>query len=94
LPADHLAWFVMETVDELDLEPFYAPYRLDGHGRAALEPSMMVSLLLYAYAIGVRSARAIERRCREDVAAEGRSGRELQAREITERRPDNPGRST
>jgi transposase len=68
LPADHLAWFVMETVDELELEPFYAAYRLDGHGRAALEPSMMVSLLVYAYAIGVRSARAIERRCREDVA--------------------------
>jgi transposase len=68
LPADHLAWFVTETVDEFDLEPFYGAYRLDGHGRAALEPSMMVSLVVYAYAIGVRSARAIERHCREDVA--------------------------
>ena len=47
---------------------FYRAYRADGHGRAALEPSMMVSLLVYAYAVGVRSARAIERRCREDVA--------------------------
>lgn len=68
LPADHLAWFVMEAVDELELELFYAAYRADGHGRAALDPSMMVSLLVYAYAVGVRSARAIERRCREDVA--------------------------
>jgi hypothetical protein len=41
LPADRLAWFVMETVEVLELAPFYGAYRLDGHGRAALEPSMM-----------------------------------------------------
>ena len=58
----------METVEVLELEPFYAAYRLHGHGRGALEPSMMVSLLVYAYSVGVRSARQIERRCREDVA--------------------------
>ena len=68
LPGDHLAWFVMEAVDELDLAAFYGAYRVDGHGRAALEPSMMVSLLVYAYAVGVRSARQIERHCWEDVA--------------------------
>jgi transposase len=45
LPADHLAWFVIETVEQLDLAAFYASYRADGHGRAAYEPSMMVSLL-------------------------------------------------
>jgi hypothetical protein len=59
---------VIEAVEELDLEPFYAAYRADGHGRAAHEPKMMVALLAYAYAIGECSARAIERRCREDVA--------------------------
>jgi transposase len=68
LPDDHLAWFVIEAVDELDLEPFYASYRADGHGRAAHEPKMMVALLAYAYAVGERSSRGIERRCREDVA--------------------------
>ena len=68
LPEDHLAWFVIEAIDELDLEPFYAAYRSDGHGRAAHEPTMMVTLLAYAYAIGERSSRGIERRCREDVA--------------------------
>jgi transposase len=68
LPDDHLAWFVIEAVDQLDLESFYAAYRADGHGRAAHEPKMMVSLLAYAYAVGERSSRGIERRCREDVA--------------------------
>jgi transposase len=67
LPADHLAWFVIEAVHELDLEPFYAAYRADGHA-AAHDPQMMVTLLVYAYAVGERSSRAIERRCREDVA--------------------------
>src|SRR4051794_13632944 len=43
-------------------------YRSDGHGRAAYEPSVMVALLLYAYATGQRSSRAIERHCRQDVA--------------------------
>jgi hypothetical protein len=44
LPADHLAWFVIETVARLDLSVFYAAYRADGHGRATYEPSMVVSL--------------------------------------------------
>src|SRR5215210_8602468 len=68
LPEDHLAWFVVEAVEELDLAAFYGAYREDGWGRAAHDPSMMVALLVYAYSIGVRSARGIERRCREDVA--------------------------
>jgi len=68
LPEDHLAWFVIEAVEEMDLGEFYADYRSDGHGRAAYEPSMMVALLLYAYATRQRSARAIERDCRRDVA--------------------------
>src|SRR3954453_6897964 len=68
LPAGHLAWFVIDAVDRLDLTAFYAAYRLDGQGRAAHEPSMMVALLLYSYAVGERSSRRIERRCVEDVA--------------------------
>jgi transposase len=68
LPEDHLAWFVLESVQEMDLSAFYGSYRQDGWGRAAFEPSMMVSLLLYSYASGERSSRGIERRCVEDVA--------------------------
>lgn len=68
LPDDHLAWFVLDAVGEIDLGAFYAAYREDGWGRAAFDPRMMVALLLYAYAVGERSSRGIERRCREDVA--------------------------
>jgi transposase len=68
LDEDHLAWFVIEAIEELDLEPFYAAYRADGHGRAAHDPKMMLTLLAYAYCVGERSSRGIERRCREDVA--------------------------
>ena len=63
LPAGHLAWFVLDAVEELDLAAFVAAYRADGHGRPAHDPAMMVALVLYAYAKGVRSAREIERRC-------------------------------
>jgi transposase len=68
LPADHLAWFVLETIEQLDLDVFYAAYRPDGHGRAAYDPSVMVSLLMYAYSTNVRSSRGIERHCRQDIA--------------------------
>src|SRR3954449_5492099 len=68
LPEGHLEWFVLDAVGEMDLGAFYAGYRDDGHGRAAHDPAMMVALFVYAYAIGVRSSRAIERRCHDDVA--------------------------
>jgi transposase len=68
LPGDELAWCVLDAVAEMDLSAIYGDYRADGHGRAAFDPSMMVALLLYAYAVGERSSRAIERRCRIDVA--------------------------
>jgi transposase len=68
LAEDHLAWFVLDVVEELDLAGFYGEYRGDGWGRAAFDPAMMVALLVYAYVIGERSSRSIERHCREDVA--------------------------
>lgn len=68
LPEDHLAWFVIEAVETFDLQPFYADYRQDGHGRPAHDPQMMVALLLYAYATGTRSSRQIERHLIDDVA--------------------------
>jgi len=43
LPEDHLAWFVIGAVEQLDLSGFYRAYREDGHGRAAYEPSVMAS---------------------------------------------------
>ena len=68
LPEGRLAWFVLDAAEEMDLAAFLASYRDDGHGRAAHDPAMMVALLLYAYAIGERSSRRVERRCVEDVA--------------------------
>src|SRR3954465_74780 len=52
VPEGHLVWTVLDAVGELDLSAFYAAYRSDGHGRPAYEPSMMVAVLMYAYARG------------------------------------------
>jgi transposase len=68
LPPGHLAWFVIDAVAEMNLEAFYGAYRVDGRSRPPYDPAMMVALLLYAYARGIRSSRVIERACEEDVA--------------------------
>jgi transposase len=68
LPQDHLAWFVLDAVESMELEAFYGAYRADGRSRPAFDPAMMVALILYAYARGTRSSRAIERACVEDIA--------------------------
>src|ERR671929_1852617 len=68
LPPRHLAWFVIDAVAEMHLDAFYAAYRVAGRSRPAYEPAMLVAVLLYAYARGIRSARVIERACEEDVA--------------------------
>ena len=68
LPEDHLAFFVHDVVQEVDLSAFYADYRADGWGGAAHDPKLMVALLLYGYCVGVRSSRQVERACHVDVA--------------------------
>jgi transposase len=68
LPENHLARFVLEVVEELDLRPIYEPYERELRGYPPYEPKMMVALLLYAYAMGVTSSRKIARKTEEDVA--------------------------
>jgi transposase len=68
LPEDHLAWFVLDVVDELDLGAFYGTYRADGRGGAVYDPAMVLAVLLYAYCTGERSSRRIERQLIDDVA--------------------------
>ncbi len=68
LPEDHLAWFVVDLVAELDLAGLYASLRSDGRGGASYHPEMMLAVLLYACCVGERSSRRIERRLVEDVA--------------------------
>jgi transposase len=68
LPEGHLAWFILDIVDQLDLAPFYRAHRDDGHGHPAYDPKLLLDVLLYGYCVGVRSSRQLERRCQEDVA--------------------------
>ena len=68
LPTDHLAWFILDVVDQVDLAPFYRAHRDDGHGHPAYDPKTLLGVLLYGYCMGVRSSRQLERRCTEDLA--------------------------
>jgi len=69
LPEGHLAGFVADLSEELDLSSIYATYaRKDGRGQAAYHPLLLVRLLIYAYCLGVMSSRRIERATYEDVA--------------------------
>ena len=63
LPAEHLARFIAELVDEhLDLSRIHAAYT-EVRGGPPYDPRLMVRILLYGYTTGVRSSRAIERKC-------------------------------
>lgn len=68
LPDGELAWTVKDAVESFDLTAFYGDYRANGQGAAAFDPALMVAVLLYAHAVGVRSSRQIEKRCIHDVA--------------------------
>ena len=68
VPPGHLAHHVSDVVDALDLTAFYAPYEGDGRRNAPYEPSMIVKVLIYAYATGTFSSRAVARKLEEDVA--------------------------
>lgn len=68
LPEDHVAYFVLDTVAELDLSALMARYERELRGYPPYHPRMMVALLLYAYCVGVASSRRIERRTHEDIA--------------------------
>ena len=68
LPESDLAWFLLDAVAQMDLKNMTHTYRRDGWGQAAYDPTMMVALLLYAYCVGERSSRRIERLCERDIA--------------------------
>jgi transposase len=69
LPQGHLAWAMRRAAGELDLAPFLSAYRADGQGKTAYHPRMMVALILYCYAKGIRSSRAVEMATFDDVGA-------------------------
>jgi transposase len=68
LPEDHLAHFISDAVDGLDLSAFHARYEKDGPRNQPFHPAMMVKVLVYGYATGVFSSRKIARKLHEDVA--------------------------
>ena len=68
LPEKHLAYFVSEVVDELDLSGIYAVYERDERGQPPYDPRMMTKLLVYGYCVGVYSTRKMAQRLAEDVA--------------------------
>ena len=68
LPEGDLTWFLLDAVAQMNLTAITRTYRADGWGQAAYEPAMMVALLLYAYCLGERSSRRIERLCQRDLA--------------------------
>jgi len=68
LPEEHLAWFIIEAMEAMDISGFYRGYNVDGCGQSAYDPKAMVGLFLYSYCIGERSSRVIENCCKVDVA--------------------------
>jgi len=68
LPENHLAYFVSEVIDRLDLQKFYVRYEGDGRRNQPYDPAMLVKVLVYGYATGVFSSRKIARKLFEDIA--------------------------
>src|SRR6202167_86243 len=68
LPGDHLAFFVSDVVDQLDLSAIESVYEKDDRGQPPYHPRMMTKILLYGYCVGVFSSRKIQKRLVEDVA--------------------------
>ena len=68
LPEDHLAYFISDLVDQLDLSEITVRYEGERRGGPPYNPRMMVKVLLYAYCVGVPSSRRIATRLHEDIA--------------------------
>src|SRR5690625_7776809 len=85
LPDGHLAFFVHELVQHLDLSSIYQDYTPGVGGRPPLEPRMIVSVSIYAYATGSRSSRKDQAAWVEDVAVRFLAGDQQQACEAVNR---------
>src|ERR1700738_3999426 len=67
LPENHLAYFVSDVVDQLDLSAMHAVYEKEKRGQPAYDPRLMTKLLVYGYCTGVLSSRRIQKRLQEDI---------------------------
>lgn len=68
LPENHLAHYISDTIEALNLQSFYERYEAGGARNQPFQPAMMVKILVYGYATGVFSSRKIARKLHEDVA--------------------------
>lgn len=68
LPQGHLAHYINDTIDTLDLSAFFKRYQGGGSRNQPFHPAMMVKVLVYGYATGVFSSRKIAKKLHEDVA--------------------------
>ena len=67
LPEDDIVHLLVDAVALMDLSAFEAAYKVGKAGQAPFAPRVLLALLLYAYSHGIRSSRAIERRCGRDA---------------------------
>ena len=68
LPEGDLVFFLLDTVPQLDLQPFYASYEVETRGQPPFDPGLLVCLLLYAYCVGVYSSRKVAAACERNLA--------------------------
>lgn len=68
MPPEHLAWFILEVIEQLDTSALRARSKLGGAGREGYDPDLLLAVWVYASARGIHSSRQIERACSEDVA--------------------------
>jgi transposase len=68
LPENHLVYFLLDVIPQMDLQPILQPYQAEERGQPPFHPTMLVTLLLYGYATGTFSSRRLMARCETDVA--------------------------
>jgi transposase len=68
LPENHLVYFFLDVIPQMDLQPILQPYLAEERGQPPYHPTMLVTLLLYGYATGTFSSRRLMARCETDVA--------------------------
>jgi transposase len=68
LPENHLVYFLLDVIPQMDLQPILRPYQTEERGQPPFHPTMLVTLLLYGYATGTFSSRRLMARCETDVA--------------------------
>lgn len=77
LPKNHLAWFIADTVDSLDIDEILDAYRECGKGELPYHPRMLLKVLAYAYATGTFSSRKIAKQLEENVAYRVLAGNQM-----------------